>query len=271
MEKNNKANVKNKVKIVVDIIMLILMICLMNSNFTGIQLHEILGIAIFVTFTIHKILNFKWIKSIASNLLNTQVKRQNKFLFILDIILFLLVIGVIITGVLISKYVFKDLHIENYGVIKKVHKFLSWWSLILMAIHIGFHLKRMVAYIGDKFDISKGNKIIRIVISVIYIIISIFSIISLIRKDLYKNFIPDFATSQQGMENTQGLKRFEYKEENNGKFKNNRNHGKNIKNNYNEKEEHINKANIWDITTMIILFIGGTYYTLEIISKKNNN
>lgn len=146
-------NKRTKTKIVIDTIMFILIICLMNTNFTGIQLHEILGICIFVIFAIHKILNFKWIKTIVSNFLNPQVKRRNKILFIFDIVLFLIVIGVIITGICISKYIFGDLYVKNYGIIKKIHKFLAWWSLILMAIHIGFHLKQMVLVIKNKLHI----------------------------------------------------------------------------------------------------------------------
>lgn len=259
--------IKNRIKLVIDIVMFILMICLMNTNFTGMQLHEVLGIGIFVIFAIHKILNFKWIKSIGSNLLNKQVKRRNKFLFILDIILFLLVMGVIITGICISRYVFSNLYIGNYGTIRKIHKFLSWWSLILMAIHIGFHLKQMVLYIKNRFKIFKEKKIISILIIAIYIIVSILGIISLIQKDIYKNFIPNFDTFQYGKEKNIEVRDTEDKE-NNRKFKNNRNQGKNIKNINKEKEEHINKANIFDTINIMILFVGGTYYIFDIIDKK---
>lgn len=55
---------KIKIKPIIDITMFILIIFLMNTNFMGIKLHEILGISIFILFTLHKILNFKWIKSI---------------------------------------------------------------------------------------------------------------------------------------------------------------------------------------------------------------
>lgn len=91
-----------------------------------------------------------------------------------------------------------------------------------MAIHIGFHLKYFTLYMK--------NKII-ILFIVIYAIISILSITTLIKKDIYKNFIPNFTKSQY------------------------------------RKVKKINNINIFDNISIIILFAGGTYYICEIIEK----
>lgn len=54
-----KNSIKDKLKIGIDILMTILIIFLMNTRFTGVQLHEVFGIVILVLFIIHKTLNFQ--------------------------------------------------------------------------------------------------------------------------------------------------------------------------------------------------------------------
>lgn len=268
-----KQMVKNRIKIVIDIAMSILMICLMNINFTGMQLHEILGIVIFIMFMLHKALNFKWIKSIGYNLCNKKVKKRNKILFIFDIALFLLVIGIIITGILISNYVFINVFIGSRGIIKKIHRFLSWWSIVLISIHIGFHLKSVIAYIKSKFNISNANKkSISTIILSLYILFSLFGIISLTKESIYKNFIPDFTTFQYGKERNEELINREYENDNGIKFKNRgmqKNQGKKINNSNNKNEEHFNKVNMFDIISIMIIFVGGTHYIFKVIDNKN--
>lgn len=270
-----KQMVKNRIKIIIDVAMSILMICLMNINFTGMQLHEILGIVIFIVFMLHKVLNFKWIKAIGYNLCNKKVKKRDKILFLLDIGLFLLVIGIIITGILISNYIFINLFIGSRGIIKKVHRFLSWWAIVLISIHIGFHIKSMVAYIESKFNTSKVNKkSISAVILALYILFSLFGIISLTKESIYENFIPDFTTFQYGKERNEELMNIEHENSNGIRFKNRgkqKNQGKNMKNSDNKRnEEHFNKANVFDIISIMILFVGGTYYIFKVIDNKNS-
>lgn len=258
-----KMTYTKKFKVLIDISMFIMIICLMNTNFTGIKSHEIVGIGIFLIFTIHNVLNFRWIKSIGSNLLNKQVKKRNKVLFILDIILILLVIGITVTGIFISKYIFSDLFVRNYGMIKKIHQFLAWWSLILISIHIGFHLNTLVNYVKTKFDKMMKSNTIRIIVLIIYIVISIFGFISLTDRNVYKNFIPNFTTPQYGKKRI-----IEYKG-NNRKFRKNKNQSKNINNNDNRQKGHSsNKINIFDLMNIITLFSVGTYYILNSVENK---
>lgn len=146
--------IKNTIKMIINIIMLLIMISLMNKNFTGMKAHEIFGIILFILFFIHKIINIKTIKVFCKNLFNKNFKVENKVLFILDILLFVVIIGIITTGILISNNLFKGIFIGNRSIIKKIHIFLSWWSLILISIHIGFHLKTIIIYLKNKKTIQ---------------------------------------------------------------------------------------------------------------------
>ena len=163
-----KSNMK-KEKIIIDIIMTILMILLMKVGNTGLKLHEIIGIIILILFITHKILNIKFIKVIIKNFFNNKIKKRTKVLFILDIILFIFISLNIVTGILISKYLFKNISILD----PNIHKVFAWISLILISIHIGLHL-----------NIKYLNKPI---IKVIYLIFLVLGIISLSKLNITDN------------------------------------------------------------------------------------
>ena len=49
-------------KLLLDILMTVILVILMDTFITGVKLHEILGIIVFLLFFIHKALNFSFIK-----------------------------------------------------------------------------------------------------------------------------------------------------------------------------------------------------------------
>lgn len=250
-------------KVVIDSIMIIIMIFLMNIKFIGMKLHEILGIIIFIIFIIHKLLNMKMIGSYFKNLLNKKFKKRYKVLFILDIILFLFIIGIIITGIFISNYIFKDIFIGNVGVFKKIHKFLSWWFLILVSIHLGFHFNTSILYVKNKFKNLYKNKFIITTCIVLYILISLNGIRILVDENIYRNFIPNFTVNHYGRTEN-NIQYNNRKNENHRKYKNMKNKINGIEN----KDIHINSISLFDITSILIFFAGGTYFILKRVHKK---
>lgn len=246
----------NKIKILIDIIMLIFMILLMKISFVGIELHKIFGIGVFIIFLVHKLLNISSIKAMLKGLFNKKSPKRNKVSFVIDILLFVLVLIMIVTGVLISTYLFKNILVSNRGTVKKLHKFSAWWSLVLMSIHLGFHLKIFIIKIVNKFKSLKGNNLLKYIILLIYFLISIYGFCVLLREHVYEHFIPDFSTNGCNQGNGQG-KHLDDKER---KYKN-RDNNKN-------KEEHDDGLNIIDVISVMVLFSGGVYYTLDIIDKK---
>lgn len=59
-----------KKKYTLDIIMIIIMILLINKFFTGVLIHEILGLVVLITFSYHIFLNKNWITKISSKIVN---------------------------------------------------------------------------------------------------------------------------------------------------------------------------------------------------------
>lgn len=150
-----------KFKIVIDILMLGLFIFLMGYHITSELVHEWLGISLFVLFIIHQSLNHRWYRS----LLNRN-RSYIKFLYIIiNLSLFILLIITIISGVMISKYMFRDLEITYISSFRQIHMLSSSWVYILMSLHLGLHIKVS----SFKSGLSFIQKISKIAFFLIYI------------------------------------------------------------------------------------------------------
>ena len=73
---------KAKVKIIVDILMTALLMLVMGYQFWGDKAHEYLGVAMFVLFVLHHILNSSWHK----NLFKGRYNRQRIIILTVDIL-----------------------------------------------------------------------------------------------------------------------------------------------------------------------------------------
>ena len=168
-------------KIVLDIVMTIIMICLLNLNITGLKHHEIFGIVIFFLFLFHKILNFRWIKSITKSLFKNTINSKAKILFIVDIIALVLVLLTVITGVLISRCILTDITTNNMTATIHRHHCLAYLLGITLMIHICLHW----SFIRNGLKIKKDSFIEKIVLCIFVLVVSI----TLLFSDTIKKLI----------------------------------------------------------------------------------
>ena len=145
-----------------------MMICLLNLNFTGVKLHEILGLMIFFLFLFHIILNFKWIKSATKNLFNSNISKKVKISYVVDIVLLVLVVLNISTGVLISKYFLTVITANNIQLTSMLHHIFAYVLLIMLIVHIGLHWKTIRTMVNN----NKGfcEKIILFFVAVLIVL-----------------------------------------------------------------------------------------------------
>ena len=257
-----------KMKFILDVIMIVIMILLMRLSITGLKLHEILGLIILVIFLVHKVININFIKAFGKNLFNKKIKLRSKIIFILDSIILIFMIFTIFSGVVISKIVIPNIiNIDSIN-FSPLHRFFSWWLLILLSVHIGLHLDSLFKTIKIKF--LKSN-FARIFLIIIYIIITINAILSFDRLSIYNKLsIPN---NIKLVNNDYGNQYGQNNENKHGQ--NNRNqHGQNNENQYNKNSNtnSINrkKSNLIDIIN-IMLFISFSTYVIDIIFKRNLN
>ena len=134
----------NKMRIVkraVDAAMTVLLICLMLYQLTGQLFHEYAGAAMFVLFIIHHILNYRWLKNIAKG----KYSAARIALTVIDILLIIDMLGLMISGIMLSRYVFSFLNIRvGISFARTAHMLCSYWGLALMSVHIGLHWKLII-------------------------------------------------------------------------------------------------------------------------------
>ena len=141
---------KNKIKKIIDIIMTFLFIILMGYYVTDNDVHEILGTITFILFIIHHILNIKWYKGIFKG----KHSFQRTFHIILNLLLFVAMLGMMVSGIMISANVFAFLDIPTTMFGGRLHMLSSSWGFVLMAIHVGFHITSLMNKLNKKMKNS---------------------------------------------------------------------------------------------------------------------
>lgn len=172
---------KKKLKMIINIIMTILFIILMGYYITGNMIHEILGTIIFVLFFLHNILNIKWYKS----LLKGKHNALRIFHISINILLLIAMLGIFISGMMMSTYVFEFLNINMSRLGRKIHMVCNSWGFILMAMHVGLHLNSMISKMSLKIK-KKQTKYICICLLVMLLAFGIYAIFSVqLLKDMF--------------------------------------------------------------------------------------
>lgn len=186
--------ISNK-KIILDILLILILIPLMYFGFTGGLIHELLGIIFTIVVFIHLAFNFKWIKSITRNFNN--VKPKIKLLYIINIVVFISYFIAIITGILISRYIFLFIS-SSFFLTNTLHNISSYISLILTFVHLLLHYKEIKNTIESKTN-NKGLSF-----TILALITAIFAFVIYDKKELLKvNKKEDLNNTKVDSNNTQ--------------------------------------------------------------------
>jgi len=132
--------------------MSVILLCLMAYQVSGEVLHEWFGIVMTILLIIHNILNRRWYAVLFKG-------RYNAHRILTAIINTLLLLSIALTaicGMSMSSHAVPFL----YGLLpvafaRRFHLAMSFWSFILMGLHIGFHLSAMAAKIRFGDNIAK--------------------------------------------------------------------------------------------------------------------
>ena len=68
-------------------------------------------------------------------------------------------IGSMVSGVLLSEYVFADIKIKGVAnAARNVHMLCAYWGFILMSLHLGLHWNMFLRMLDKKINLSGGKK-----------------------------------------------------------------------------------------------------------------
>lgn len=146
--------------------MVILLILIYSVSATGILFHEIVGLIIFALFLTHLFYNRKWVTNITKRIFDKNLGKKLKFMYFIDLLLFIMFILAGISGILISKELFKFGYVFIW---RYTHIFSSTFSLLLLGIHVGLHIKMIIHTI--KKHLNKPIIFVRLLTSLIAVII----------------------------------------------------------------------------------------------------
>lgn len=126
---------KQIVKILTNVSMTVLLLLLMAYSLIGEAAHEWLGVGIFLLFVLHHILNLKWYR----NLFRGKYPPIRVFGTVMVLFVLLSMAGSMISGVLLSRYVFR-LDVHSFStVLQTVHIVSAYWGFVFLSLHLGLH------------------------------------------------------------------------------------------------------------------------------------
>lgn len=169
---------KMKINFFFDLLIVFFYLIIMEPLFTGITLHEWIGLGIGLAFIIHILLHWKWVVE-ATKRLFKKFPKKAKINYILD---FLMLIGsffIILSSFSIAKTI--DFSWLGFGVYSytwfQVHVASSFLVLIVIGIHVGLHWQWTINAFRKIFKINyKIPSIIKYPLIILIIGLGIYSI-----------------------------------------------------------------------------------------------
>ena len=169
---------KAAVKIAVDILMTLALLFLMGYQFWQDAAHEWAGTGMFLLFILHHILNGNWHRAVFRG----RYTPARVFQLVIDLLVLLAMIGLMVSGVILSNHVLAFLPIRGgMGFARLLHMAASYWGFVLMALHLGLHWG-MVLGMGRKA--LRPSRIRRVLLPVLGGCVAVYGLIAFPRRDL---------------------------------------------------------------------------------------
>lgn len=171
---------KKKLRIVIDIGMVLLLPLLMAYSLVGEAAHEYLGIGMFLLFIAHHILNIAWWKHIFRGkytplrVLGTAV----------NLALAIIMLALPISGMILSRHVFRFLHFGGASTARTVHLMASYWGLVLMSFHAGMHGNVMMGMFRKAANMQQPSKIRTWNLRVIALLLAICGVHAFVKNEI---------------------------------------------------------------------------------------
>ena len=142
-------NKLNKIRLPLDIMMTLVSIVLMGGNFLfpAEIVHEILGVGLFVLWSVHIFLNRRWYGAIFKGKYNPYRIMQT----VINCGILICTIFLMISGIILSNQLFTFLNIQSgLGFARIAHLLSSHWYYLFMSLHIGLHMGRLFQNVAAK-------------------------------------------------------------------------------------------------------------------------
>ena len=169
------------IKIVIDVLMSFGLLFLMGYQFWGDVAHEWAGAGMFLLFIVHHILNAGWYK----NLFHGKYSPIRVFQLLVDLLVFLAMIGLMVSGIMLSNHVFAFLNIHGgMSFARLLHMAASHWGFVLMTLHLGMHWGMFMGITKKTLKLKQPSRARKILLPVLGAGIAVYGLIVFIQRDL---------------------------------------------------------------------------------------
>ena len=146
-----------RAKTTIDILMVVALLLLMAYSLVGECAHEVIGIGMFVLFLAHHVVNRKW----WTNLFKGKYRPARVLNTAVNILLAVAMVLQPVSGVLLSKHVFKEVMVDGAaGTLRTIHMLVPYWSFILMGFHLGLHIRMVSGNLRKRFGAKPKTAIV---------------------------------------------------------------------------------------------------------------
>ena len=171
---------KKHIRIIVDCGMTLLLPLLMAYSLVGEAAHEYLGIGMFLLFVIHHILNIAWWK----NLFRGKYAPIRIVGTVLNFVLVIIMLALPISGMILSRHVFRFLHFGGAATARTVHLMASYWGLVLMSYHAGMHGNVMIGMFRKAANMQQPSKIRTWSLRVIVVLLAVCGVHAFVKNKI---------------------------------------------------------------------------------------
>jgi len=133
---------KTKINVFLDLLLTGAFVVEMEEHFTGLPLHEVLGLLFAVAYTLHIILHWDWVVSITRTFFKNLL-HETRLNYVLNVILFVDMTLVTISGILISRTIGLQISLDQniQQGLKMIHMVGAELVLVIVALHVAMHWK----------------------------------------------------------------------------------------------------------------------------------
>ena len=147
MQTNKKKLNKTKINVFLDILLAVLFIIEMEEHFTGLPLHEVLGLVFAAAFFLHIILHLDWIIALTRKFFS-QIIHESRVNYLLNLVLFIAMMIATVSGILISRTLGLSFDVDHSW--EQIHKLSAEITLIVVGLHVAMHWK-WILHNGSKY------------------------------------------------------------------------------------------------------------------------
>lgn len=143
--KKTKRHNRTKINFALDIVLALTFVFGMEVYFTGIPLHELLGLFFAVGLIVHLLLHWDWIVALTRTFFK-KLLHQSRVNYVLNAALLIVVVAMTLSGIVISQTLGLSLPMADstYLTWSTVHALSAQLVLVLVALHIAMHWRWIV-------------------------------------------------------------------------------------------------------------------------------